>query len=73
VNDPRNLLQVCCLLDDSAAIIKWGAMQNGTPTTWSSTVASSVGSVNKNHDIVEDVLYAAVGMVLATSATIDEN
>jgi hypothetical protein len=26
VNGPRNLLQICCLLDDSAAIIKWGAM-----------------------------------------------
>jgi hypothetical protein len=26
VNDPRNLFQICCLLDDSAAIIKWGAM-----------------------------------------------
>jgi hypothetical protein len=26
MNGPRDLLQVCCLLDDSAAIIKWGAM-----------------------------------------------
>jgi hypothetical protein len=26
VNGPRNLLQICCLLDDFAAIIKWGAM-----------------------------------------------
>jgi hypothetical protein len=26
VNGPRNLLQICCLLDDSTAIIKWSAM-----------------------------------------------
>jgi hypothetical protein len=26
MKSPRNLLQICRLLDDSAAIIKWGAM-----------------------------------------------
>lgn len=25
---PRNLSEICCVFDDSAAIIKWGAMEN---------------------------------------------
>jgi hypothetical protein len=58
-NDPRNLFQICCLLDDSAAIIKWGAMENSVPTAERSTVASSVGSVKWSRDSVQNVLYAA--------------
>jgi hypothetical protein len=52
-------------LDDSTTIIKWGAMENSAPTTENSTVASSVGSVKWSRDSVQNVLYAAVGMVSA--------
>jgi hypothetical protein len=58
-NDPRNLFQICCLLDDSATIIKWGAMENSVPTTERSTVASSVSSAKWSRDSVQNVLYAA--------------
>jgi hypothetical protein len=30
VNGPRNLLQICCLLDDFAAIIKWARWQKNS-------------------------------------------
>jgi hypothetical protein len=55
-------------LDDSTTIIKWGAMENSAPTRESSTVASIVGSLKWSRDSVQNVLYAAVGMVSATSA-----
>jgi hypothetical protein len=67
-NDPRNLFQICCLLDDSAAIIKWGAMENSVPTAERSTVASSV--VQSNGAATASKMFSTppVGMVLATSA-----
>jgi hypothetical protein len=69
----RNLLQNCCVLDDSAVIIKWGAMANGAPRTWSSTSRLERRPGQQGHDGVESAFCAAVGTILATSAVMHWN
>jgi hypothetical protein len=66
-NDPRNLFQICCLLDNSTTIIKWGAMENSAPTTEARSRVE-LGFSRWSHDSVQNVLYVALGMILATSA-----
>ena len=66
-NDPRNLFQICCLLDDSATIIKWGAMEiardNGELGSRGERRFSQMEPRQR-----PNALNTAVGMVLATSA-----
>jgi hypothetical protein len=71
MSGPRGLLQVCCLLDDSAAIIKWGGMAKERADNVEVDSRAERRFVQWNHDSVENVLDAAVGMVLAASAPID--
>ncbi len=61
MNGLRNLLQICCLLDDSTAIIKWRAIAKSRAHNGElgSRVERPFGQMNARG---ENVVYVAVRM-----------